>query len=78
MFQELDSVVLARDLEEHHLERGDVGAIVHIHGEHEAFEVEFVTGAGRTVALATLRPEEIRLLGSSEILHARDVSQQAA
>ena len=30
-YRELDTVVLNRDLPEHSLQRGDVGAIVHLH-----------------------------------------------
>lgn len=39
MFRELDTVVLERDLPEHDLRRGDLGAIVHRHGA-DAFLVE--------------------------------------
>jgi uncharacterized protein DUF4926 len=38
---ELDTVVLERDLPEHGLRRGDLGAVVHVHSD-EAIEVEFV------------------------------------
>jgi hypothetical protein len=44
MIAELDTVVLTRDLPEHGLAAGDVGAVVHRH-QSDAFEVEFVTGA---------------------------------
>lgn len=30
MIKELDTVVLAKDLKEHQLTRGDVGAVVHV------------------------------------------------
>ncbi len=51
MIKELDTIVLAKDLKEHHLKRGDVGAVVHIYESGKAFEVEFVTGEGETVAV---------------------------
>jgi hypothetical protein len=41
--QELDSVVLAVDRPEWGLVAGDVGTIVHVYGEGEAYEVEFTT-----------------------------------
>jgi len=66
-------VVLTRDLPEHSLRAGDAGAVVHVYADGKAYEVEFVTGAGRTLAVETLQPHDIRLLGAGEILHARSV-----
>ena len=56
---ELESVVLKRDLPDHGLEAGDVGVIVHCHSE-SAFEVEFITGEGGTVAVVTLRSGDLQ------------------
>lgn len=74
MFNELDTIVLARDIKEHNLTEGDMGAIVNIYGKGEAFDVEFVTGEGKTVALLTLTPDDVRLMARNEILHAREVA----
>ena len=71
MVQELDTVVLTRDRDEHGLKIGDVGAVVHCYPKTGAFEVEFVTGEGRTAALITVTEAEIRPMGKGEILHAR-------
>ena len=46
-FNELDTVVLLRDLPESGLRLGDLGAVVQVYGR-EAVEVEFVTASGRT------------------------------
>ncbi len=73
MIKELDTVVLNRDLSEHGLERGDVGAVVYRYNTGEALEVEFVTGEGETVAVVTLEAEDIRPMRSKEVLHARDL-----
>ena len=70
---ELESVVLTRDLPDHELETGDVGVIVHCHSE-SAFEVEFITGEGVTVAVVTLGSEDLRLMDASEILHVRSLA----
>ena len=51
MIQELDTVVLTHDIEEQGLRAGDIGAVVLSHSGGEAFEVEFVTGEGKTVAV---------------------------
>ena len=72
MINELDTVVLTRDLPEHGLETGDVGAVVHIYpGAAASFEVEFVSAEGRTLALVTLPASDLRPMAGPEILHAR-------
>ena len=73
MIHELDTVVLLRDIEEYGLVQGDVGAVVHCYEKGDAFEVEFVTAGGETVALLTLLPEDIRPMGYKEILHVREL-----
>ena len=71
MVREHDSVVLSCDRPDLGLERGDVGAVVHVYAGGEAVEVEFVSGSGETVAVGTLAAADVRPLGGSEILHAR-------
>ncbi len=70
---ELERVVLKRDLPDHGLEAGDVGVIVHCHSE-SVFEVEFITGEGGTVAVVTLRSEDLRRIDAREILHVRSLA----
>ena len=74
MIHELDTVVLTRDVDEHGLKRGDVGAVVHCYEDGAAFEVEFVTAEGRTVAVLTLNEQDIRPLGERDILHVRELA----
>ena len=74
MIHELDAVVLTRDVDEHGLKRGDVGAVVHCYEDGAAFEVEFVTAEGRTVAVLTLNEQDIRPLGERDILHVRELA----
>ncbi len=71
---ELDVVVLTRDLPEHGLRAGDVGAVVHAYSGGKAYEVEFVTGSGTTLAVETLELDDLRPLGDGEILHVRSVA----
>ena len=73
MIRELETVVLTRDVPEHSLLRGDIGAVVHCYPDGGHFEVEFVTAEGQTVALLTLVASDIRPMQKSEILHARNV-----
>ena len=71
---ELDLVALERDVSEHSLRKGDVGTVVHCYADGRAYEVEMMTGDGRTVAVLTLSRAEVRPLGSGDILHAREVA----
>lgn len=64
-FHELDTVVLERDLPEHDLRRGDLGAIVHRHGPN-TFEVKFVRASGKTQAVISLAAADIRPLHDNE------------
>jgi hypothetical protein len=73
MIKELDTIVLTHDLAEHHLQQGDVGAVIHCYPDG-GFEVEFVTGEGNTAAVLTLTNADIRPMGKGEILHAREIT----
>jgi len=73
MIRELDSVVLTRDVVEHGLKEGDIGAVVHCYREGSDFEVEFVTADGKTIAVLTLGSSDIRTAQQGEILHVRTV-----
>lgn len=66
-------VVLRKDLPEHGLQAGDVGTVVHRHGE-EAVEVEFVSGAGETLGVVTLTRDDVRDVAGQEILHVRSLA----
>jgi len=73
MINELDAVVLSHDIDEYGLKEGDIGAVVHRYSDGLAFEVEFVTGEGETVAVLTLNFQDIRPMHSKEILHVREI-----
>lgn len=73
MFKEHDQIVLTSDLPEEGLKVGDVGTIVHVHRHGEAFEVEFLTLGGRTAAIATVRPWQVRAVSDKDITHARQM-----
>ena len=73
MIKEMDTVVLSRDIPEHGLKMGDIGAVVHCYKDGKAFEVEFIAGQGDTIAVVTLNKEEVRRMLDKEILHVRKV-----
>lgn len=78
MIKELDSVVLTHDIEEYELKKGDIGAVVLCYSDGDAFEVEFITAEGRTIAVLTLNVNDIRLMSNREILHVREFAGQSA
>lgn len=71
MFEELDAVVLKSDIEKYGLKKGDIGTVVHIYDEGKALEVEFMAATGKTVAVLTLTPDDVRTMVRNEILHVR-------
>ena len=70
MIQELDCVVLERDLPEHGLKRGDVGTVVLMHAD-AGYEVEFMTFRGETVAVVSLSEDQLRPVHRDDIAHVR-------
>jgi hypothetical protein len=73
MIKELDTVVLTRDMPQEKLCQGDLGAVVLVHADGQAYEVEFVTLGGETVALMTLPADAVRAVTGREIAHVREV-----
>ena len=69
-FQLLDTVVLDRDLPEHGLRAGDLGAVVEVYAP-DGLEVEFVQASGRTKALVTLKTSDVRAVADRDILAVR-------
>jgi len=55
---ELDLVLLTRDLPAYGLVHGDIGTAVYLHTPTD-FEVEFCSGDGTTVALLTLTAQDV-------------------
>lgn len=78
MLEELNSVVLKDDLTEAGLQPGDIGTIVLVHQGGKAYEVEFMTLEGKTIAVVTLRADQVRAIGPNEIAHVRQVDRMTA
>jgi Domain of unknown function (DUF4926) len=73
MINELDDVILTRDLPEHGLSVGDIGTVVLVHRGNKGYEVEFMSLDGETIAVVTLFPDQVRPIQSGEIAHARSL-----
>jgi hypothetical protein len=77
VINELDYVVLERDLPQFGLKRGDVGTVVLVHDNGTGYEVEFTALDGETIAVTTLSRGELREVSGGEIAHARDLAHAA-
>ena len=71
MLLEHERIVLTADIPAEGLKAGDVGTIVHIYPQHVAYEVEFFSLDGNTVAVATVEREQARPVTRLDITHAR-------
>lgn len=69
----LDVVVLTHDIPAHGLRTGDLGAVVEVYAP-DAIGVEFVAASGRTQALVTLRPADIREVADDDLVSVRPAS----
>lgn len=75
-YSKLDTVVLVRDLPEHGLRAGDLGAVVEVY-DRDGLEVEFVTVSGRTTALVTLGAADVRPIADTDLVAVRSTERSA-
>jgi hypothetical protein len=76
MIKEHDRVVLAATVPSEGLVEGDVGTVVHVYRDGQAYEVEFTTLEGKTAAVVTLEASQVRPVGKREITHARELASR--
>ena len=74
MIKEHDRVVLKTSVPAEGLEEGDVGTVVHVYKDREAYEVEFVALDGHTTAVVTLEAAQVRPISARDITHTRELS----
>ena len=75
-YRALETVVLDRDLSDHGLRRGDLGAVIEVY-EPDGLEVEFVTASGRTAALLTLNARDVRPVADDDLVSVRPCRRSA-
>ena len=71
---ELDLAALQIELPAYGLIAGDIGTVVHVYDQGAAYEVEFVRADGRTLAVETLRADQIEPVAGQQVLHARKLT----
>ena len=82
MISEHDMVVLTADMAvtsvrspRPELKAGDVGTVVHIYRDGEAYEVEFSRmQGGAPFALVTVTADQVRPLGNRDLFHVRELA----
>jgi len=72
--KEHERIILTDDIPSEGLTAGDVGTIIHVHSGGKAFEVEFISLAGQTAAIATVEASQVRSARRNEIAHARELA----
>jgi hypothetical protein len=74
MMKEHERIVLTTSVPDAGLEAGDVGTVVHVYKDGQAYEVEFVTLDGHTAAVLTLEASQVRPVSRRDITHTRELS----
>ena len=73
MLNEHERIGLTKSLPALGLEAGDVGTIVHVYPDGQAYEVEFVALDGHTTAVATIEANHVRPVSRKDMTHTREI-----
>ena len=73
MLKEHERIVLTSAVTAEGLEAGDVGTIVHVYEDGEAYEVEFVALDGHTTDVVTLEGSQVRPVTRRDMTHSREI-----
>ncbi len=71
MIKEHNRIVLTSDIPKDGLKAGDVGTVIHVNQGGKAYEIEFLTLDGATVAVTTVPASQLRPVSHQDITHAR-------
>lgn len=74
MIREHERVVLTTAIPAAGLEADDVGTVVHVYRDGQAYEVEFVALDGHTAAVVTLEAAQVRPVTRQDLTHTRVLS----
>ena len=74
MINELDLVVLTKEIPEYQLCEGDIGTVVLVHKGGTGFEVEFAMLDGASLGVVTVDKTAVGLVSGREIAHVRQVA----
>jgi hypothetical protein len=74
MISEHERIVFTADLSDAGVAAGDVGTVVLVHGEGAGYEVEVVALDGQTLAVVSVRADQVRPVRAGEVAHARPLA----
>ena len=69
-----DRIVLTHDLSGSNLKKGDVGTVVEIYNDGEAYEVEFFALDGSTLDVLTVDARFLKAVSGNMVLHTRELA----
>ena len=69
-----DRIVLTHDLHDSNLKKGDVGTVVEIYNDGEAYEVEFFALDGSTLDVRTIDARYLKAVSGNMMLHTRELA----
>lgn len=69
-----DRVVLTQNLPDSILKSGDVGTVVEVYNDGEAYEVEFFALDGSTLAVETVAANQVKPVSGKMMLHIRELA----
>ena len=69
-----DRIVLTYDLPGSNLKKGDVGTVVEIYNDGEAYEVEFFALDGSTLDVRTVDASFLKAVSGNMVLHTRELA----
>ncbi len=70
LFTEHSRVILTEDLPDLGLAAGNVGTVIHVHRDPPGYELEFFSPTGKTLAVGSVHPHQVRAFVPREMAHA--------
>ena len=67
MISKNDKIILNINIPEHHLLKGDLGEVIFVHNEGEAFDIEFRNIAGEIIIVIKLLPAQFQKINIIKI-----------
>jgi hypothetical protein len=75
MIAEHERVVLTAAIPDENLESGDVGTVVHVYSDRQAYEVEFVALDGHTTGVVTVESHQVHPVTPRDMTHTREIQK---
>ena len=77
MIKQFERIVLTTDLPQSDLKAGDMGVVVMIHGDNEAYELEIFSADGHTLDVVTVEAHQVRPVSRRDVMHVRALPEGA-